>query len=385
MERFEIPLTDVTLGEEEAAAAARVIRSGWVTMGEEVKTFEQEFAQMLDVSHAIAVANGTAALHLAFQGAGLRPGDEFLVPGLTFVATMNAGLYLGGRPVPVDCTSKDDLTISPSDMAHKITERTRLIVVMAYGGFCPDMEAILEIAQRREIPVIEDACHAPLAHMAIDGRQRFMGTIGEAGTFSFFGNKNLTTGEGGMIVTDDDSLAARLRILRSHGMTSMTWDRHRGHAVGYDVTALGYNYRLDEIRAAVGREQIKKLGAASERRQKIAGLLRERLESLAIEGLRIPFSQPRGSAVHHIFSVLLPKTTDRDHFREAMKAKGIQTSVHYPPLNRLAIGREIWAHTELDLPVIESIEDRLVTLPMSPSLTEGQVDYLCASIKEYFG
>ncbi|MCL5269035.1 MAG: aminotransferase class I/II-fold pyridoxal phosphate-dependent enzyme, partial [bacterium] len=225
MTQITVPLTDVTLGEEEAAAAARVIHSGWVTMGAEVEAFEREFAAAHGAPHAVAVASGTAALHLAYQAAGLREGDEFLVPALTFVATLNAGLYLGARPVLVDCASEDDLTLSPADAARKLTPRTRFIVTMAYGGHAPDMAAIMALAGERGIDVVEDACHAPLARLA----GRCLGTFGRAGTFSFFGNKNMSTGEGGMILTGDAELARLLRLMRSHGMTTVTWQRHQGH------------------------------------------------------------------------------------------------------------------------------------------------------------
>ena len=213
-----IPLTNVTLGEEEAQAAAAVIRSGWVTMGAQVEAFEREFAAALDAPHAIAVTNGTVALHLAYLVAGLQAGDEFLLPGLTFVATANAGLQLGARPVPVDIAGEDDLTLCPEDLARKITRQTKLIVTMPYGGFCPAMDAICDLAAEHRIPVVEDACHAPLARL--DGQS--IGTFGRMATYSFFGNKNMTTGEGGMILARDDG----------HHMGPRARPRHRLRRAG---------------------------------------------------------------------------------------------------------------------------------------------------------
>jgi len=380
--KWVVPLADPNLDEAEALAAADVLRSGWLTQGSKVQAFERAFAAMLGARHGVAVTNGTAALHLAYAAAGLGPGDEFIVPCLTFVATINAGLYLGARPVLADCVSADDLTISIEDVERKITPRTRLIVTLPYGGFCPDMPAFEELARENAIPLVEDACHAPLAH--IDGR--CMGTFGLAGTFSFFSNKNLVTGEGGMVVTDDDGAAEEVRRLRSHGMTSLTWERHQEHAGEYDVTRLGYNYRLDEMRAAIGLVQLGKLRENNQRRTEAAGMLREALENLDIPGLAIPFSKPRGVPVHHIFVILLPEGADRGAFRRKMSERGIQTSLHYPLPHRFAFAREVFADPDkLNLPVVESLASRLVTLPMGPHLTGESVRSIAEAVGKALG
>lgn len=367
---YRIPLTDVTLDKEEADAAARVIESGWVTMGRETALFEQEFADALGVPHAVAVTNGTVALHLAYGAAGLGEDDEYLIPALTFVATMNAGLYLRGRPVLVDCVSENDLTLSPDDLESKITEDTRLIVTMSYGGFCPDMPRIMEIAERRGIPVVEDACHAPLARLG----GRAIGTFGRAGAFSFFGNKNMTVGEGGMIVCSDANVDAHLRNLRTHGMTSVTWDRHAGGKLDYDVTQLGYNYRIDEVRSTIGREQLKKLPGVNTRRAQVAAALREKLGYAAIPGLQVPFEGAPGDPAHHLFVVLLPPGVDRTGFRLQMKEAGIQTSFHYPPLHHLSFTSGFWGFGVPSLPVLDGLIGRLVTLPLGPHLGDEQLD-----------
>jgi dTDP-4-amino-4,6-dideoxygalactose transaminase len=375
--QWRVPLSDVTVGEEEVAAVAEVLRSGWLTQGARVEAFERAFAERLGARHAVGVTNGTAALHLAYEAAGLAAGDEFILPALTFVATLNAGLYLGARPVLADCMSPQDLTLSAADVARKITPRTRLIVTMPYGGFCPDMEALAGLANERGIPLVEDACHAPLAE--VGGRR--IGTFGLASTFSFFSNKNLTTGEGGMVLTDSDDVAARVRRLRSHGMTTLTWDRHRGHAADYDVTDVGFNYRLDEVRAAIGLEQLRKLDAATERRREAARLLREALHAAAIPGLEIPFEQPRGVPVHHLFVILLPPDTDRRAFREAMTARGIQTSMHYPLLHRFTVAKQHFAEPPA-VPVAEAVGERLVTLPMGPHLSAESVGWIATAVRE---
>jgi len=374
-----VPLTDVTVGEEELQAVAEVLRSGWLTQGPRVEAFERAFAGALGVPHAVAVANGTAALHLAYAAAGLGPEDEFIIPALTFVATMNAGIYLGAKPVLADCISADDLTVSPGDVARKITPRTRLIVTMPYGGFSPDMTALVHLANEHGIPLVEDAAHAPLATF----KGRALGTFGAAGAFSFFGNKNLTTGEGGMVVSADDTLAAHIRRMRSHGMTTLTWERHQGHAADYDVMEPGYNYRMDEVRAALGIEQLKKLPDANLKRAENARLLREAIESLEIPGLTVPFSSPRGTPAHHLFVLLLPQGTDRAAFRKRMSRAGIQTSVHYPLLSSFSLWRSYFGSGKSpSLPVALSVADRLVTLPMGPHLNPKSIEMIAQALKE---
>jgi dTDP-4-amino-4,6-dideoxygalactose transaminase len=209
------------------------------------------------VKHAIAVSNATEALHLACLALGIGPGDEVVTPSLSFVATSNAVLYTGSDVRFADVIGPGDLTIDPEDILRKITPQTKAIIVMHYGGYPCRMEEILAIADRFGLPVIEDAAHAPGA--SLDGKA--LGTLGAVGCFSFFSNKNVSTGEGGMLVTNRDDIAQKVRLLRSHGMTSLTYDRHQGHAYSYDVVDLGYNYRIDEIRSALGIEQLKKLPA----------------------------------------------------------------------------------------------------------------------------
>lgn len=361
---YEIPLTETTLDEEEVDAATRVLRSKWLTMGEEVAAFEREFAAALGCRHAVAVANGTVGLEIAYQAAGVGPGDEVLLPSITFIACLNAARRIGARPILVDVTSEDDLTMSPEDLQRKMTPHGRIVVPMAHSGFCPDMASIRSVAVENAAVIVEDACHGPLAEL--DGRK--IGTFGTAGTWSFFGNKNMTTGEGGMITTDDEEFASECRLLRSHGITKPTWDRARGHASSYDVACVGTNARLDEVRAAIGRVQLRKLPAATAARARVAGKLRSEIEARRIPGLQIPFSRPRGTSAHHLFCVLLPEGVDRERIMEAMKARGVQTSIHYPPLHQFTATAKYFAALggAADLPVTDRVAPRLLTLPLSP-------------------
>ncbi len=372
---WQIPLTDVTLGDEEAEAAAEVVRSGWLTQGERVAAFEREFAAMVGVPHAVAVNNCTVGLELAYAAAGVGPGDEVVVPALTFVATANAARRLGATPVFADVAGPDDLCVSPADVAAKVTPRTRAVVAVHYAGFAADvagLRAALDARGAAHVPVVEDCAHAPGA-LARDGGAR-CGALGRVAAFSFFSNKNMTTGEGGMVTTGDADVAAALRLLRSHGMTTVTWDRHRGHAFTYDVARVGTNARLDEVRAAIGRVQLRKLAAANARRAEAVAWYRE---AAAARGLDVPFTKGAyGDGAHHLFVVLLPEGTDRPRAMAAMREAGVQTSVHYPPTHRFTA----YADVSVTLPVTDAVAPRLLTLPLGPATTRAHVERVMASL-----
>jgi dTDP-4-amino-4,6-dideoxygalactose transaminase len=377
--QWKVPLADVDLGEEEIDAVERVLRSRWLTMGEVTREFERAFAAHVGARHAIAVSNGTAALHLAYTALGLGPGDEVILPSLTFVATANTVLQAGARPVFADITSLDDLTISPKSIEASITPRTKAICVMHYAGYPCDMDKIMHIARRHALAVVEDAAHAPGAEL--EGRK--CGAIGDIGCFSFFSNKNMAVGEGGMITTHRDDLAVKMRLMRSHGMTTLTWDRHRGHAHSYDVVALGYNYRLDEVHAAIGLVQLEKLAANNQRRGEVAAQYRRHLE--AGPALKLPFEAPRGKASFHLFPVILGPGIDRAAFMEKMKAVGIQTSIHYPPIHRFSYYRERFEGREGELPLTEDVGRREVTLPLYPTMSDEQVQWVIDAVREARG
>ncbi len=374
---WRIPLADIDFGLEEEQAVQGVIRSRWLSMGEQTQNFEKEFAAFIGAKHAIAVTNATAALHLACLAVGLKPKDEVILPSLTFVATANAVRYTGAIPVFADIESLDSLTISPASIERCITDRTRAILIMHYAGYSCDMSAILEIARRHDLAVIEDSAHA--IGSELDGRK--LGAWGQIGCFSFFSNKNMTTGEGGMLTTDDDALAERLRILRSHGMTSLSWDRHKGHAWSYDVVDLGYNYRIDEMRSALGRVQLRKVSANNQRRGVLTALYRELLAELAPE-IRMPFAAQRGTSCYHILPVLLPEGMDRIRFMEGMKARGVQTSIHYPPVHQFEIYRKAARWIKHLLPLTDQAASREVTLPLYPAMTDADVEWVAQSVRQ---
>jgi dTDP-4-amino-4,6-dideoxygalactose transaminase len=371
---WRVPLADLDYGESEKQAVLNVLDSRWLTMGAVTQEFESQFASLTGARYAFAVSNATVALHLACLSLGIGPGDEVILPSLTFVASANAVLYTGAEVRFADIAGVDDLNIDPDQIEQLITSRTRAIMVVHYGGYPCQMERICEIAKRHNLAVIEDAAHAPGA--SLNGRA--LGSWGDAGCFSFFSNKNLSTGEGGMLVTDRDDLADKVGLLRSHGMTSLTWDRHKGHAYTYDVVELGYNYRIDEIRSALGLVQLEKLAANNTRRKAITESYWDAFSRLDA-GLELPFRTAAGEPAYHIFPLLLPPGTNRQGFIDRMRALGVQTSIHYPPIHQFTYyqGR----FPGLRLPQTEQAAAREITLPLYPGMNVEQVKIVTDAVE----
>jgi dTDP-4-amino-4,6-dideoxygalactose transaminase len=369
---WSVPLSDIVVDDELSEAVLETLRSGWWSMGPRVEEFEREFAAFCDARHAVAVANGTAALHLGLLAVGCGPGDEVIVPSLNFVAAANAIVHTGATPVFCDIVGPDDLNLDPGDVEAAVSPRTKAVIVLHYAGFPCAMDEIAEIAERRGLAVVEDAAHAPGASL----RGRMCGTLGRVGCFSFFSNKNLPVGEGGMVLTADEEVAERLRLLRSHGMTTLTWDRHRGHASSYDVVLPGFNYRLDEVRAVLGLVQLRRLPDENAARARITASYREALDEK--QGLTMPFDGSGGDRVssHHLAVVLLPDGADRIEVRAALDSKGIQTSVHYPPIHTFTQYRSA---EQRKLPHTAAVADRLLTLPLYGRMSDEQVEAVIES------
>jgi dTDP-4-amino-4,6-dideoxygalactose transaminase len=374
-QRWRITLADVVIGDEERRAVDEVLRSGWLSLGPRTERFERALGEMLGSQHVLAVTNGTAAIHLAAAALGLGPGDEVIVPALTFVASAAAIRQTGASVVLGDSTSLDDFALDPAEIDRLAGPRTRAVVVLHYGGYPADTEALLAAANRYDLLVIEDAAHAIGAGV----HRRACGTFGDAGCFSFFPNKNMTTGEGGAVVLRDGEAAKRARRLRSHAMTTMTWDRHRGHASSYDVVDLGFNYRIDELRAALGLAQLARLGGLNAARAKAAERYRGRLAESA--RVSFPSQGDRGVSAHHLAVVLAESRQLREQLRTALTEAGIQTSLHYPLISRFAE----YVRDRASVPRAEEISDRALTLPLHPRLTEADVDLVCDAIFDATG
>ncbi len=372
--KWRIALSELNFDERERQVVDRVIKSRWLTMGETVERLEKDFARFMGAKHAIAVSSGTAALHLAVKALGIKSRDEVIAPSLSFVASSNAILYEGAKPVFADVSGLNDFNLSCADIEKKITAKTKAIMVVHYGGYLADMANIKKIARKHGLFVIEDAAHAIGASL----NSKMAGTLGDIGCFSFFSNKNLATGEGGMVTTDNDRIAGRLRLLRSHGMTSMTIDRHKGHAHSYDVVELGYNYRMTEISAALGILQLKKLPQANRKRKTLTRLYRKNLTG--VDGILLPFQgYPRDSS-YHLFPILLSKKADRRKFMELLKREGIQSSIHYPPIHRFSYYRSNLQARRSRLPITEYVGAHEVTLPLYPLLKSQEVCLVCDKI-----
>jgi dTDP-4-amino-4,6-dideoxygalactose transaminase len=344
-------------------------------MGMKTKSFEERFAALLGSgSQAIAVSSGTAALHMALLALGVGPGDEVIVPGLTFIADANVVLMVGAKPVLADCSSFDDWNIDPADVERKITAKTRAVILVHYAGYPCDMDALAEVCAPRRIAIIEDSAHA------IDAtyRGRQCGTFGEVGCFSFFANKNLSVGEGGLYATRSEELAQKGRHLRSHGMSTLTLDRHEGRAISYDVLAPGLNYRIDELRAALGLIQLDRLKKANAARKALTLQYRELLAGFS--GASVPFQELKHvEPSYHIFPILLGEKVDRIRTIQAMRDRGIQTSIHYPAIQKFA------AYESLELgatPIANAISERELTLPLFPTMRADQVELVVSSLKE---
>jgi len=356
------------LGPDEKAALLDVIDSGWITMGARVEAFEQEFARLHDAEDAIAVSSCTGGLHMVMQAFGLGPGDEVLLPALTFVATANCVLYVGARPVFVDIVSAEQPLMSIDNAAAKCTDRTRALILVHYAGYLADRARWREFAATRGLILIEDAAHcAGLAEA---------GTFGDAAVFSFYGNKNMTTAEGGMIVASDPVVRQRLRHLRGHGLTSGTFERHSKPMPGYDVIMLGFNYRMDELRAAIGITQLKRLADWNRRRAALTEIYRALLAERAPE-IVVPFAQG-GRSSHHIMPVLLPRDVPRPPVIERLRAAGIQTTIHYPPVHWFSFYRDQFPSLRLE--VTEDFAERELTLPLHPKLEDLQIDAIVQAL-----
>ena len=366
-----VPLFVPDLGEPESKAVLECLESEWLAMGPRCEAFESAFSSFLGSCYSVSVSSCTAALHLAVKVLDIGEGDEVIVPSLTFAATANAVAYCGATPVFADVKSVDDWTIDPDAIEALITENTKAIIVMHYGGFPCDMDRILEIVHKHSLLLIEDACHG--LGGSINGQA--MGTIGDIGCFSFYSNKVMTTGEGGMLVTNSAPTRERLVRLRSHGMTAGAYDRMKG-AMGYDIEEIGYNYRLDDIRAAVGIAQLDRLKASVIKRRNLVSLYMDNLAK--VEGVSVPLHGSRGEPAHYIFPILLDRGINREEVRNRMLMSGVQTSMHYPPAHLFSHYRK----SSQKLPVTEDIAERLITLPLFPKLTETQVKTVCLKLDQ---
>jgi perosamine synthetase len=365
-----LPYARQSIDEYDVAAVVEALRSDWLTTGPRIDELEHAFAEYVGTRHAVAYTSGTAALHGSVFAARLGPGDEVVVPAMTFAASAACAVYQGATPVLVDVDS-ETLNLDPRELERRLTPRTRAVVVVHYAGVPADMEAISTIAGHAGIAVIEDAAHAIGARTPVGA----VGTLGEVGVFSLHPAKQLTSGEGGMVTTDDDELADRLRRFRNHCMDSSGREREEAGGHAYAIEELGYNYRITDLQAALGLSQLRKLDHFLARRRE---LVRRYDEALASRPeLVLPFVPDGAEPAWHLYVVRLERErvgADRDTVFRALRAENIGVNVHYKPVHLLGYYARLLGSVEGDFPVAEDAYRRMLTLPLFPAMSDQDVD-----------
>jgi perosamine synthetase len=396
---MKVPFFRPTIDEGEIAAVVECLRSGWLTTGGVTRNFEQEFARYVGAKHAVAVNSCTAALHLALEAVGLRRGELVIVPTMTFAATAEVVRYFDAVPVFVDCdpaTQCIDIAATARTLEALAASRpvaglappygkVRAIIPMHYAGQMADVDGVRALAREHGLAVIEDAAHTLPAYTRAGAAApwRSVGTTGDITCFSFYANKCITTGEGGMAVTDDDAVADRMRLMSLHGMSKDAWKRYTDTGSWYyEIVAPGFKYNLTDIASALGRVQLSRADALWAERRRVADALRRALGD--VPGLELPREQPDRQHSWHLFSVRLDLgvwTSGRDAFISRLKERGIASSVHWMPLHMQPYYRETYGIAPDEFPVAAGLWPRLVTLPMFPGMTDNDVDAIADAIR----
>ena len=372
---FKIPLFKLNFDEQEENAVVETMRSTWISTGPKCNELETLFCNALNVKYGLAVSSATSALHLAMLALEIGPGDEVIVPSLTFAASANCVKYVGAKVVFADVVGLHDLNIDPDDIERKITNKTKAIIPVHYGGFPCDMDRIIQIAKKCNLKVVEDASHGPLSEY----KGKKLGSFGDIACFSFFSNKNLSTGEGGMFISNNEKYYNKAKLLRSHGMTTMSYERAKGHATVYDIETLGYNYRLDDIRASIGVVQFGKLQSDFEKR---AVIRKHYIEMLSeIKEIVVPFADNSNYVSNYIMPIVLKESSSekRDALREYLHENGIQTSIHYPAIHKFSI----YYDKNIKLSNTDYIVDNEITLPMYGDMSEVEISFITKAIKSF--
>ena len=371
-----MPLSKPSIGEREIKGVVDCLKSGWITTGPVCKAFEDGFCELTGASHALSVTSATAGMHLVFLALGIGEGDEIVTPSMTFASTVNMIAMLKARPVFVDI-NYDTLNINADLIEKKISRRTKAIVPVHFAGAPADMDMILEVAKRHNLPVIEDAAHAVGTYY----KGVHAGGFRHAAIFSFHPIKNITTGEGGMITHTDDALEAKLRLLRFHGIERDAWKRYgKGGNPEYDINMPGFKYNLPDMQAALGLAQLARLNEINQRRSELAGLYMKGLKDAA--GIELP-GVPDYPHVHawHLFIVKILSMA-REVFMEKLSEYNIGYGLHFPACHRLSYVRKQFATGKGMLPETERAAERIISLPLFPGMSNDDVSYVCDAIKE---
>jgi len=369
---WRVQLHKINYDEREYQAVREVLDSGWLTISEKTRKFEDAFCEFLGSdAKCLAVSSCTAALHMALLALDIKDGDEVITPALTFIADQNVTLMAGAENVLADISSMEDWSVDPDDIEARITPKTKAVMIVHYAGFACDMERITALCKKCGLFLIEDCAHTPGA----DYKGQPLGTFGDISAFSFFANKNIAVGEGGMVVTRNAESFEKLRLLRSHGMSAPSFDRFKGRTVSYDVQSPGLNYRIHEISSALGLVQLEKLESANNKRKKLVERYYSRLDE--VPAVSVPYRHfSRGKPNYHIMPILLSDSLDRTSIIESMKQDGIQTSIHYPAIQNFSAYKDKVNST----PKAEYVSAHELTLPLYPDMTDEEVDIVCDAL-----
>jgi perosamine synthetase len=373
-----IPFHKPSIGDAEVQSVVETLRSGWLTTGPKVKTFEEDFRRYVGSSYAVAANSGTAALHLALDAVGIKEGDEVIVPALTFAATAEVVFYFKAKPILVDCRT-DTLNIDPKDIERKLTRKTKAIIPVDIAGQPCDYDDILDIARTHNLKVIEDAAHAlPAAYRKVP-----VGRMSDITCFSFYATKTITTGEGGMATTENPEWAKRMRMMSLHGISLDAWDRYTEQGSWYyEIIHPGYKYNLTDIAAALGIEQLKRCDQLYEARRRIAERYRESFADLP--EIENPECAADVQHAWHLYVIQL--NTDRlrinrQEFIKALKAHNIGASVHFIPLHLHPFYRDTFGYQPADFPSAAAVFDRIVSLPIYPHMSEENVRDVIVAVR----
>ena len=363
------------IDEDDIQEVVKVLRSDWLTTGPAVEAFERAVADYTGAKHAVAVANGTAALHAALFALEVRPGDEVIVPPLTFVATANCIAFLGARPVFAD-VAPDTLLVDPKRVAEKISPRTKAIIAVDYAGHPCDYDALRRIAHEHGLALVADACHS----LGGSDQNGNAGALADLTAFSFHPVKAITTGEGGMVTTNDANLARRMRAFRNHGISTDHRERALAGRWHYEMTELGYNYRLSDLQCALGISQLRKLPGWIERRQQIASQYEAALENSSVAR---PLAVRKGvTHARHLYVVRVNPDLGRDTLLSGLRAKGIGANVHYIPVHLHPYYKQQYGGKPGMCPVAEEAYRQIVSLPIFPRMTDADVQRVTDSVEE---
>ena len=373
---MKVPYFIPWITQKDKRAVVNVLNNRWLTGGPIVNKFEERISKFINSKFASAVGSATHALHLSVRSLGIGPDDEVIVPTFTFAATANVVSYTGAVPILADVDS-GTFNILPSEIKKRISKRTRAIIVVHYGGQSCDMREIISICKDRGLYLIEDCAHSLGATYA--GKK--CGSMGESGCFSFYPTKIITTGEGGMVTTNNKKVYRSVQLLKSHGMSIHPAEREVKAKWKYDIIDLGYNYRMDEIRASLGVSQFERITEINKRRIRIAKKYDEKLEK--IKGISVPMTKPDRNHIYHLYTIKIENDyhLTRDELFQKLHKKGIGTSVQYYPLHLMSYNKKKYYNKISQFPNSNKLKDTVLSLPIYPTMTENQVDYVVTNLQ----